>query len=171
MLQDKALYKERMDKIYQGIVGFKTARDIATIKVDAAKADLNAYQIPCDIEHNCRQSNLNKAFYTLQELISNNPLTKDGGQMSYYCDVTGPDDQEYKYIAKFNPNKRPSGFGSEKYALFHGWEVGTHAADFVRTGQKCVLRTSMDLSLDPLNLVPERGVWIRSAVIGQEGYH
>ena len=49
---EKALYKERLDEIYQEIVWFKATRDIGTIKVDAAKADLDAYQIPRDIEHN-----------------------------------------------------------------------------------------------------------------------
>ena len=59
--REKALYKERLDEIYQGIIRFTAARDVATIKVDAAKVDLDAYQIPCDIDYNCRQYNL-KAF-------------------------------------------------------------------------------------------------------------
>ena len=158
--QEKALYRERLIEIYQGIAGFKAARDVAANKVDAAKSDLDAYQIPRDIEHNCRQCNLNKAFYTLQEWISKNPLTEDGGQMSYYYDVTGPDDQEFKYIAKFDPDKRPGGFGSEAYALFHGWEVGPHAVASGQTSRNYFWRTSMDPFPNPLNVVPERGVWV-----------
>ena len=78
----------------------------------------------------------------------------------YYCDVTGPDDQEYKNIANFDPDKRPGGFGSEEVALFHRWEVGPHAADSGRTGQMCVLRTSMVPFPEPLEVVPECGFWV-----------
>ena len=78
--------------------------------------------------------------------------------MSYYCEVTGPDGQEYEYFAKFNPDKRPGDFGSEEYALFHGWEVGTHAADSGWTGRKRLLRTSIDPFPDSFNVVSECGV-------------
>jgi len=160
MSREMALYREHLIKIYQGIVGFRAARNVAANKMGAAKSDLDAYQSTCDIEHNCRQCNLNGALYTLQEWISKNLLTEDGGQMSYYCDVTGSDDQEYEYIAKFNPDKRPGGFGSDEYALFHGWEVGLRAADSGLTGQKCILRTSMDPFPNLLNVVPESGGWV-----------
>ena len=77
--------------------------------------------------------------------------------VSYDCDLTGPDDQEYEYVARFDRNKRTGGFGSEEYALFHGWEVGVHAADSGLPGQKCVLFTSSVPFPDPLNVVPESG--------------
>ena len=80
--------------------------------------------------------------------------------MSYDCDMTRPDDKEYEFIARFDPNKRTGGFGSEEYALFHGWEVGLHAADSELTGQKCVLRTNPVPFPDSLNVEPERGGWI-----------
>ena len=38
--------------------------------------------------------------------------------MSYYCEISGPDDQEYEFVARFDPNKRTGGFGREEYALF-----------------------------------------------------
>ena len=128
--------------------------------MDAAKADLDAYHITRDIEHNCRQCNLDEAFYLFQDWISKNPWTEGRDHMSYYRDVTGPDNRKYEHITKFDPNKRPGVFGSKEYALFHGWKVGTHAADSGWTGRKCVLCTSMDPFLEPLNVVPERSVWI-----------
>ena len=74
--------------------------------------------------------------------------------------MTGPDNQEYRFVARFDPSKRTGGFGSEEYALFHGQEVGLHAASSGLTGQKCVLRTSIDPFPDPLNVVPESGDWV-----------
>ena len=126
LLRELALYEERLKRIHDGIIAFGAAKDVAAIKVIAVKADLDAYQVPCDIENNCRLHN-NDAFRTFCGWISKNLLT-DGGQMSYHCNVTGLDNQEFEYFPVFDAEKKPSGLGSEQYASFHGWKVGPHAA-------------------------------------------
>ena len=92
-------------------------------------------------------------------MISKIPLPEGVGRVSYDCDLTGPDDQEYKYVAGVERNKT-GGFGSEEYAMFHGWEIGVHVAGSGESGRKCILRTSPVTSFDPLNVVSYRGGWI-----------
>ena len=93
------------------------------------------------------------------EWISKNPWTKGVGMVSYNCDLTRPDDQEYEHVARIDHNKQTGSLGSEEYAMFHGWEIGVHVAGSGESGQKCVLRPSPVPFIDPLNVVPYRG-WL-----------
>ena len=68
--------------------------------------------------------------------------------------MTGSDDQEYVFTSRFGPNWRFGGLGHDEYALFHGLEVGPHAAGSGKCGKKCVLRKSMDEFLNPLDVKP-----------------
>ena len=76
MPREKALYMEYLDDFRQGIIGFKAAKEDAARKVIAVKLDLDAYQITCEIEPNCRQYYF-AACHTSMEWISKNLWTKD----------------------------------------------------------------------------------------------
>ena len=93
----------------------------------AVKTYLDVYQVPCDIEDNCRLHNIDE-FGTFSGWMSKNRLTVDGDQMSYHYDIRGPDDQVFEYIPVFDPDQRPGG-----YASFHGLKVDPHAAGSGRT--------------------------------------
>ena len=80
--------------------------------------------------------------------------------VSYDCNLTKPDDQEYEYVARIDRNSRTGGLCSEEYALFHGWEISVHVAGTGESSQRSVLRTSAVPFLYALNVVPYRGGWI-----------
>ena len=107
MPRERVLYTEYLDDFHQGLIGFKAVKEDVARKEIAVKLELEAYQITCEINNNCRQYKL-QACHTLIEWISKIPWTKDAGMMSYY------------FVARFGPNKRTDGFSSEEYALFHG---------------------------------------------------
>ena len=113
----------------------------------AVKTYLDVYQVPCDIEDNCRLHNIDE-FGTFSGWMSKNRLTVDGDQMSYHYDIRGPDDQVFEYIPVFDPDKRPGG-----YASFHRLKVDPHAAGSGHTfGKKRVLCTSLDPFPQPLDV-------------------
>ena len=88
------------------------------IRRDAAETKHASVRFPRDIEYHCRMFKVTAAD-TLRKWISPNPLT-NSGQISFKCDLTVPRNQ-VRFFPFFDPDKRPGGLGSERYASYHGW--------------------------------------------------
>ena len=73
---------------------------------------------------------------------------------SYHCNMIGPDDQVDVLTSRFDPNSRFGGLGHEEYALFHGWEVGPHAAGSGKCRKKRLLWKSIGEFPNPLDIKP-----------------
>ena len=127
-------YLEYLEDYRQDIIGFKAAKVNATHEVILVKSD----QITHEIEYNCRLFKL-EACQDLMGMISKNPRSEKSTMVSYHCDMTGPDNQECVFTSRFDHNWRFGGLGHEEYALFHGWEMGPHAAGSGKCGKNCVL--------------------------------
>lgn len=74
----------------------------ATHEVNLLQSDLDAYQVTCDIEHICRQLKL-VVSRDMMEMISKNSWNEKSGMMSFYIDMTGPEDLA---TSQFDPNWR-----------------------------------------------------------------
>ena len=99
-------------------------RDAAIVKVGSAKTKLDSVRFPRDTEHNCRIFNIDAA-KTFRRWISRNPHICSNGRMSFKCELTVLESQ-VKFVSFFDPTKRSDGLGSERYASYHGWQVGPH---------------------------------------------
>ena len=51
--QEKALYLLCLEDARQGVIGFRAVMVNTAHEVNLLQSDLDAYQITCEIEHNC----------------------------------------------------------------------------------------------------------------------